>query len=183
MPSPQIPRRCFVCTGHAKVQRSGTVELRDLFSNSTALQCGILTRRRYPERPDCWHIYYGDVHVGTIAIRSGNPHDIDPWEWSCGFYPGSHRESIRATRQRRSTRPAQISRALGKRFYQSEPKPTSRHGASSGIGLLENMQCGRPARRRLRRSRLNWSRLSEQKFRVDKWSLCRVRPPRGAAED
>jgi hypothetical protein len=47
-----------------------------------------LTRRRYPERPDCWHIYHGDVHVGTIAIRVGNPHDTDPWEWSCGFYPG-----------------------------------------------------------------------------------------------
>jgi hypothetical protein len=26
-----IPRRCFVCAGHAKVQWSGTVELRDLF--------------------------------------------------------------------------------------------------------------------------------------------------------
>jgi hypothetical protein len=26
-------------------------------------------------------------------------------------------------------------------------------------------------------------RLSEQKFRVDKWSLCRVTPPRGTAED
>ena len=38
----------------------------------------------------CWHIYYGDVHVGTIAERIGNPHDTDPWEWSCGFYPGSH---------------------------------------------------------------------------------------------
>src|SRR6266700_8088313 len=49
-----------------------------------------LTRRRYPERPNCWHIYYGDVHVGTIAERVGNPHDTDPWEWSCGFYPGSH---------------------------------------------------------------------------------------------
>jgi hypothetical protein len=49
-----------------------------------------LTRRRYPERPDCWHVYYGDVHVGTIAKRSGNPHDTDPWEWACGFYPGSH---------------------------------------------------------------------------------------------
>jgi hypothetical protein len=49
-----------------------------------------LTRRRYPERPDCWHIYFGDVHVGTIAIRSGIPHDEDPWGWSCGFYPGSH---------------------------------------------------------------------------------------------
>src|SRR4030088_3456395 len=56
-----------------------------------ALQCCMpeLTRRRYPERPDCWHVYYGDVHVGTIAIRNGNPHDEDPWEWSCGFYPGS----------------------------------------------------------------------------------------------
>jgi hypothetical protein len=49
----------------------------------------VLTRRRYPERQDCWHIYYGDVHVGTIARRSGNPHDTAPWEWRCGFYPGS----------------------------------------------------------------------------------------------
>jgi hypothetical protein len=48
-----------------------------------------LTRRRYTERPDCWHIYYGDVHVGTIAIRVGNPIDTDPWQWNCGFYPGS----------------------------------------------------------------------------------------------
>jgi hypothetical protein len=27
---------------------------------------------------------------GTIAMRNGNPHDTDPWQWSCGFYPGSH---------------------------------------------------------------------------------------------
>ena len=47
-----------------------------------------LTRRRYPERPDCCHVYYGDVHVGTITMRSGNPHATDQWEWSCGFYPG-----------------------------------------------------------------------------------------------
>jgi hypothetical protein len=33
-----------------------------------------LTRRRYPEREDCWHAYYGDVHVGAIAIRTGVPH-------------------------------------------------------------------------------------------------------------
>ena len=26
-----------------------------------------LTRRRYPERQDCRHVYYGDVQVGTIA--------------------------------------------------------------------------------------------------------------------
>jgi hypothetical protein len=49
-----------------------------------------LTRRRNLEVPEeCWHIYFGDVHVGTIAIRSGIPPDEDPWEWSCGFYPGS----------------------------------------------------------------------------------------------
>jgi hypothetical protein len=24
------------------------------------------------------------VHVGTIAKRTGIPHDEDPWEWICG---------------------------------------------------------------------------------------------------
>jgi hypothetical protein len=50
-----------------------------------------LTRRRSTDaREECWHIYYGDVHAGTIAIRSGIPYDEDPWGWHCGFYPGSH---------------------------------------------------------------------------------------------
>jgi hypothetical protein len=49
-----------------------------------------LTRRRYPERPDCWHVYYGDVHVGTIGERAGVPVDVDQWGWACGFYPGLH---------------------------------------------------------------------------------------------
>ena len=50
-----------------------------------------LTRRRSTDaRQECWHIYYGDVRVGTIARRVGNPFDTDPWEWTCGFYPGSH---------------------------------------------------------------------------------------------
>jgi hypothetical protein len=54
-----------------------------------------LTRRRYPERQDCWHIFYGDVHVGTIARRSGVPVDVDQWGWDCGFYPGTapHQDS------------------------------------------------------------------------------------------
>jgi hypothetical protein len=50
-----------------------------------------LTRCRSPDaREECWHVDYGDVHAGTIAIRTGVPHDEDPWGWSCGFYPGSH---------------------------------------------------------------------------------------------
>src|SRR5216684_4545654 len=44
---------------------------------------------RMAPRPKCWHIYYGDVHVGTIAERVGNPHDTDPQGCNCGFYPGS----------------------------------------------------------------------------------------------
>jgi hypothetical protein len=49
-----------------------------------------LTRRRSLDAPeDCWHVYYGDVRVGTIAIRTGVPHHEDPWGWICGFYPGS----------------------------------------------------------------------------------------------
>jgi hypothetical protein len=50
-----------------------------------------LTRRRSTDaREECWHVHYGDVLAGTIAIGSGNPHDEDPWEWHCGFYPGGH---------------------------------------------------------------------------------------------
>jgi len=48
-----------------------------------------LTRRQYPERQDCWHIYFGDVHVGTISRRIGQPYDQEAWQWLCGFYPGS----------------------------------------------------------------------------------------------
>jgi len=50
-----------------------------------------LTRRRNLEAPDeCWHIFYGDVRVGTIALRTGIPHHEQPWGWACGFYPGCH---------------------------------------------------------------------------------------------
>ena len=36
-------------------------------------------------RQEYWLIY-GDVHVGAIDERTGNPHDTEPWD---GFYPGS----------------------------------------------------------------------------------------------
>jgi hypothetical protein len=44
-----------------------------------------LTRRRYPERPDRWHVYYDDVQVGKIAVRPGVPVDGDQWGWDIGF--------------------------------------------------------------------------------------------------
>ena len=49
-----------------------------------------LTRRREKHNhQECWHIYFGDVHVGTICQRAGVPVDVDQWGWTCGFYPGS----------------------------------------------------------------------------------------------
>jgi hypothetical protein len=49
-----------------------------------------LTRRREKEgHQQCWHIYYGDVHVGTIGERAGVPVGVDQWGWKCGFYPGA----------------------------------------------------------------------------------------------
>jgi hypothetical protein len=49
------------------------------------------TRRREPEaREECWHIYFGDVRVGAIAIKAGAPSDVDQWGWVCGFHAGSY---------------------------------------------------------------------------------------------
>jgi hypothetical protein len=43
-----------------------------------------LTRRRSTDaREESWPVYFGDVHVGTVAERTGNPHDTEPWEWRC----------------------------------------------------------------------------------------------------
>ena len=50
-----------------------------------------LTRRRFPERRDCWRVYFGDIHVGEIAGRPGVPVHVDQWAWQCGFYPLDHR--------------------------------------------------------------------------------------------
>jgi len=58
--------------------------------------CPTLSAGDFADRQDCWHIYYGDVRAGTIAMRVGNPHNTDQWEWSCGFYPGSRPGEIQS---------------------------------------------------------------------------------------
>src|SRR5258705_10276682 len=49
----------------------------------------LIRRRSKDAHAESWQIFYGDVQVGTISMRSGIPVDEDPWGWSCGFYPGS----------------------------------------------------------------------------------------------
>jgi hypothetical protein len=37
-----------------------------------------LTRRRSDDAPEeCWHVYWSDIHAGTIEIRTGIPYDED----------------------------------------------------------------------------------------------------------
>ena len=48
-----------------------------------------LTRKRVNDRPVTWHVDYAGVRVGVIVERSGAPPTSDPWQWCCGFYPGS----------------------------------------------------------------------------------------------
>jgi hypothetical protein len=106
-----------------------------------------LTRRRSPDaREECWHIYYGDVHAGTIAIRTGVPHDEDPWGWSCGFYPGSHPGECTNGSAPTFDQAAPISRMRGARFYRTERKTIFRRGAMRGIGPRGNMPCGNAAK-------------------------------------
>lgn len=51
-----------------------------------------LTRHREADsQQECWHVYYGDVRVGTISERAGVPHDVEQWGWSVGFFPVDHR--------------------------------------------------------------------------------------------
>ncbi|KGT79696.1 hypothetical protein JEY40_33690 [Bradyrhizobium japonicum] len=48
-----------------------------------------LTRRRSDNpHEETWHIYSGDVRIGTIGVRAGVPVHADQWAWSIGFYPG-----------------------------------------------------------------------------------------------
>jgi hypothetical protein len=63
---------------------------------------------RYPERPDCWHVYYGDVHVGTIAKRAGIPNHELGWGWACG----SIRAAIRTNTATALPRPRFFSHGL-----------------------------------------------------------------------
>jgi hypothetical protein len=111
-----------------------------------------LTSRRSTDAPEeCWHIYYGDVHAGTIAIRSGSPYDEDPWEWTCGFYPGSHPgEHQNGTAATFDEARADFEAAW--QICQSAPRRISGPGAMRGTGRRGNTPCGKLARSFPRRS-------------------------------
>ena len=101
-----------------------------------------LTRRRSADRPDCWHIYYGDVHAGTIAMRAGNPHDTDRWEWSCGFYPGSRPGEIQSGTSATFEMPAPNLPAGGRSFCQPHRRRFSGVALPAGFDRVEIRHVG-----------------------------------------
>jgi hypothetical protein len=92
-----------------------------------------------PRRPqETWLVYYGDVRVGAVALRSGNPADTDQWGWRCGSIRDLIHENIRAAPRLRSIKRAPISRMLGAYSSRTAPRPIFRHGAVSAIGPRKN---------------------------------------------
>jgi hypothetical protein len=77
----------------AKLHFSRTLNLAASLLARLAKSCGHVRPhcRRSNDHPheQCWLIYYGDIHAGTISERTGNPYETEPWEWQCGFYPGA----------------------------------------------------------------------------------------------
>jgi hypothetical protein len=51
----------------------------------------LIRRRGDDPHRETSHVYFGDVRVGSIGERAGVPVDVERWQWSCGFYPPSHR--------------------------------------------------------------------------------------------
>jgi hypothetical protein len=91
-----------------------------------------LTRRR-SDNPHqvTWHVYYGDVHVGKIGERAGVPVDVDPWHWSCGFYPGLHPGQHRYGTAISFEERAPASRPIGTTFCPRYPTVHSRSADAS----------------------------------------------------
>jgi len=86
-----------------------------------------LARRRDPEahHQETWHVYYGDVRVGTISERAGVPVDEDKWGWNCGFYPGTEPGEYLSALRRPSIRHAPSSPRCGRSSCRSGPTRTS----------------------------------------------------------
>jgi hypothetical protein len=66
-----------------------------------------------------------------LAIRAGNPNDNDPWEWRCGFYPGSRPGECRTGTAASLDEARAGFEEAWKVFLAAWSRPTFRNGATS----------------------------------------------------
>jgi hypothetical protein len=97
-------------------------------------------------REECWHVYYGDVHVGTIAIRTGIPFDEDPWAESAVSTRAASRQSYTDGTAATFDHARADFKAAWRVFSAKRTEAITRRTAMLGIGMRENMPCGKPAR-------------------------------------
>jgi hypothetical protein len=99
-----------------------------------------LTRRLDPDvRQECWLVYYGDVHVGAITKRTGNPHNTDLGNGAAASIRAAILATIGMAPQRVSMLPVRHSKQHGETICPSGAKPTSRNGATTRPGLLRSI--------------------------------------------
>jgi hypothetical protein len=100
----------------------------------------VLSRRcSTVDREECWHAFYGDVQVGRIAIRTGNPSETDSWQWRCGFYPGSRPGECTTGTAATFDQAHRIRGCLARLFSSIGPKPISKSGGISRRGPPKNI--------------------------------------------
>lgn len=100
----------------------------------------VLTRRRDPEGPDCWLVYYREVQVGTIARLSG-VRVVDQWRWMLGFYPRTGASEFKNGTGATFEAASAGSKPPAARSCQHGRKRISRPGATSATTRHGNTQC------------------------------------------
>jgi hypothetical protein len=132
----------IMCTGGAAPP---TVAASPSVDSAQLLRMLELTRRRSAKnRQECWHVFYGDVQVGTIDRRTGNPHDTDPWEWLCGFYPGCDPgQAADGCAETFEEAKAQFEEVWNRLRPYTEPRLTSRCSAGKATSPPGNIGCTR----------------------------------------
>jgi len=93
-----------------------------------------LTRKRVNDRPETCHIHFAGVRVGLIMERSGIANTVEPWEWHCGFYPGSRPGDDRYGRAADFEAALPHLRRHGANTCQTAPRPTFGHGVIKRSG-------------------------------------------------
>lgn len=107
-----------------------------------------LTRRRGPDaRQETWLIHYGNVRVGHIAERVGNPTGMPHWQRSCGFNRGNHPREWTGCTAASFEEARRTFEAAWQVFLGNAPRPISRNTGVTGEAMHGSALRGTPASR------------------------------------
>ena len=120
------------------------------------IACAELRTRSQVGAPpqECCIIHYGDVRVGTISERVGNP-TARLRKWACRLYPGRHPRECTHGTAASFEKALQPSRRHGRSFSLTALRPTSRNTGIIMPLIGGSTPCGMPLssfRRRERRA-------------------------------